>query len=127
MVYVEVAQMTKIILDISPDLLDWYEADAKRNETTFEMSIVKVLRKNKEYFDELDSVTDEDVKRFERAHPWIKDGLCQMELYGEKYICDLGFACDGCPYNPSSGTGAVTQIINATQKHMKDNDKKVKE
>lgn len=95
--------MTKIILDMSPDLLDWYEADAKRNNMTFELSIIKVLRKNKEDLDDLDRVTDEDVKMFEKAHPWIRNGICQMELTENKYICNLGFACDGCPYNTKNG------------------------
>ena len=89
--------MTKIILDISPDLLDWYEVDAKRNNITFELSLIKVLRKNKEDLDEMDRVTDEDVKAFEKAHPWIKDGICQNN---GSNICNLGYACDGCPYNP---------------------------
>lgn len=28
--------------------------------------------------------------------PWIKDGKC---INDGKYVCNLGFACDGCPYN----------------------------
>jgi hypothetical protein len=28
--------------------------------------------------------------------PWINDGKCTNN---GKYICNLGYACDGCPYN----------------------------
>ena len=33
---------------------------------------------------------------FELAHPWIWYGVCVNE---GTHICNLGYACDGCPYN----------------------------
>lgn len=28
--------------------------------------------------------------------PWIKDGVC---INDGSNICNLGYACDGCPFN----------------------------
>ena len=30
---------------------------------------------------------------------WIKNGICMKEELAEDSICNLGYACDGCPYN----------------------------
>lgn len=57
--------MTKIILDISPDLVWWYQEDAKRNNRSLEMSIIRVLRKHKEDL----AVLDEHTTRMEGAGP----------------------------------------------------------
>jgi hypothetical protein len=27
--------------------------------------------------------------------PWIKDGIC---INDGTFVCDLGYACDGCPF-----------------------------
>jgi len=34
---------------------------------------------------------------YEKLPPYIIDGKCINEVL--KYICDLGYACDACPYN----------------------------
>lgn len=36
-----------------------------------------------------------DLKPHELPH-WIVNGVCEKP---EKAICNLGYACDGCPYN----------------------------
>jgi len=30
---------------------------------------------------------------------WIIDGECKKEEISPDAICNLGYACDGCPYN----------------------------
>lgn len=33
--------------------------------------------------------------------PWIKEGVCQPMLRRDsKVACQLGYACDACPYTP---------------------------
>lgn len=39
------------------------------------------------------------VKKSSIAIPWIKDGKCTND--DGRNICNLGYACDGCPYNVS--------------------------
>ena len=38
--------------------------------------------------------------------PWIKNGKC---INTGTYICNLGYACDGCPYN-KDGNGKTKKI-----------------
>lgn len=43
--------------------------------------------------------------------PWIVDGVCKNN---EEYICNLGYSCDGCPYNKceeSIGKEIQTAIV----------------
>ena len=30
---------------------------------------------------------------------WIVDGVCKKEEISPDAICNLGYACDGCPHN----------------------------
>lgn len=30
---------------------------------------------------------------------WIVNGECKKEIISPESICNLGYACDGCPYN----------------------------
>jgi len=39
-------------------------------------------------------VIDKDGRKVNA--PFIVDGICKND---GKYICNLGYACDGCPYN----------------------------
>ena len=48
---------------------------------------------------------------------FIKNGIC---INNGESICNLGYACDGCPYNRTS-VATKKQIIDATEK--KDEDK----
>jgi len=41
-----------------------------------------------------------DMNDKKRLPHWIKDGICINETL--KNICNLGYACDGCPYNKAS-------------------------
>ena len=38
------------------------------------------------------------AKKDSVAIPWIKDGKC---INDGSNICNIGYACDGCPYNIS--------------------------
>ena len=51
--------MVKLILDISPDLVDWYEKISKAAGVTFEHSVIWVLRKYQTEMDDLDRHTTE--------------------------------------------------------------------
>jgi hypothetical protein len=46
-----------------------------------------------------------------RIRPWISNGKCKKEKY-KKYnevICDVGYACDVCPYNIPDGARSATK------------------
>lgn len=42
---------------------------------------------------------------------WIINGVCRKEELGDDSICNLGYACDGCPYNEDVGINRKYPLV----------------
>lgn len=78
------------------------ESKTKETLQRVKKSIVTNTKKAKEYMID-DTINDLNKifnsKKQEVRVPWVVNGVCKKEEISPDAICNLGYACDGCPYN----------------------------
>lgn len=72
----------------------WMEHRGFSSRDGIEDALMAILFNTMAYTDKL--LKD---KLIQNERPWIIIGKCEKDKIDEKAICDLGYACDACPYN----------------------------